>query len=152
LYAAAVMFVACRREAAPPPAQQTQTVTTTVAAPPEDFSGEQLKVKVVPEEKMAWDCKPGSTLDAMGAVSEVKSEFARKDPVYVTMFLRDAPPELAVRAVALDEKGKEVAAEQKPAEGAKSVTLNLGSLKPGKYTIKGFWGGNDACEKKIAVN
>ena len=151
LYAAVLTCVACRKEATPPPAQQTQTATTSVAEPPKDLSDEKMNVKLSVDTKAAWDCMVGSSL-AAGIVTDRKTEFTPTDKVYLTMYLREAPPKLAVRAVALNEAGDEVATQQKPAEGLKSVTLELGSLKKrGKYSIRGYWGGNEACERPIEV-
>ena len=155
LYAAALLFVACRKEsAAPPPAQQKAqpASATIVAEPPKDLSGEtiNLKIPVEVEKRVALDCKAGSSVES-GLVSEPKTEFRAKETIHLMMHLRDAPPGLAVRVAAFDEKGKEVASEQKPAEGAEILTLRLGTLKPGKYTLRGYWGGNEACERKIEV-
>src|SRR5687768_7426671 len=107
LYAAALTFVGCRKEATPPPAQQagTTTASATTAEPPKDLSGEneKINVKLSVEKKVAWQCKVGSTLDTEGLVSEEKNELTAKEVVHLSMFLREAPPKLAVSAVAYDE-------------------------------------------------
>jgi uncharacterized protein (DUF2141 family) len=68
------------------------------------------------------------------------------------MWLHDSPAGLQTSAHWMTDKGKQFAKEQKVMNGAKIATFTLDKkLKPGKYSVTGLWGGNDACDFDFVV-
>lgn len=98
-------------------------------------------------------CAIGDTLAASGNVEEAKTTVAREAPLYVSMWLNEAPEELQVSAKFLDENGKEAAVVRKnDAGGQQVVTVKVDeSLRAGTYKVEGYWGGNLGCEKSITI-
>ena len=155
----AVLVTSCRREAPVPPDQpapQAQAVTTgTVAAPPVDLSEADVEQLVKPaEEKLFLEkSRIGPTLGADGAVGTDSLEFKARQPIYLTIWLKESPPDLQTSAHLFDSKDKEVAVERKEPKGAKAVTFKLAgrNLKPGDYRAVAYWGGNLAAEYKVKL-
>ncbi|HUP60542.1 MAG TPA: hypothetical protein VNA69_09015 [Thermoanaerobaculia bacterium] len=146
-----VALVMCRREAAPnvPPSRSAES-TTTVAAPA-DLAGKKIDTEISLRPPVASDCRVGTKLDANGLVAEKQTTFKRREPVYVSLWLKESPEGLAVSVRALDADRNEVARVQKPAAGAKTITLRVEKLKAGKYVLESLWGGNVVCEDPIEV-
>jgi hypothetical protein len=144
-------LVMCRREAAPNAPPSRSAASATVAAPPVDLAGKKVETEISLLPPVASDCRVGTKLDASGLVAEKQTTFKRREPVYVSLWLKESPEGLAVSVRALDADRKEVARVQKPAAGAKTVTLRVDKLKAGKYVLESLWGGNVVCEDAIEV-
>lgn len=96
----------------------------------------------------------GSKLGADGNVAEEKKTFQKGEPVYLTLLLKDSPVGLQTRATWLRDGDKaELHTEIRAMNGAKTVTFALGdpNLKPGKYRVIGYWGGNVAADKPFEI-
>jgi len=152
LYALASTFVACRYE--PPPAEgprpQLRTRTVWLRT---DLTGKRIKQKFVLQPQVLSRCEAGSQLGPNGLVSVPASTFGTSDPVYLTMWLKEAPDELQVSLRVLDANEDEIGvARRNDVGGAKAVTLHVGEeLEAGRYKLEGFWGGNLVCEKNVEV-
>lgn len=153
LYAVASTFVACRNETAAPAGTATASgQTSTVAGPPRDMKNARIDTKVPLRPPVVSKCVLGSARSADGAVSEQKTTFTTKEPIYVSLWLNEAPAGLRVRLLVTDEKEQNIAHVQVPAAGKKMVTMRVNeTLKPGKYHLESFWGGNSVCEHDITV-
>jgi hypothetical protein len=160
LYAAALLIVAsCRREAAAPQAGTTTTTpsstSTTLTGTPQDLSNATVNTVIVPPDTAVYvdNARLGSAVGADGMVSEEKTEFARGEDVRLSMWFRQSPAGLQASVKLEDEAGKELDAEHKPMNGQKNVTFTVGDrkLKPGKYKVTGYWGGNIAAEYEFTV-
>ena len=157
LYVAAALTVAsCQREVTTTDQTGTApTVTeTTLTGTPQDLSNATINTVVAPMDEIYADkSRLGSTVDQDGLVDADKAEFAAPDSVYLSMWFKESPAGLQARAVVEDANGKEVSAQQKPMNGQKTVTFNLGEKKlaAGKYKVTGYWGGNIAAEHEFTV-
>lgn len=149
LYAVAITVGACRKEEVPVTAKRPAATTSTT--PPPGPPNVNVAIRLAPGEISR--CEIGTTLGESGSVAESKAAIAKKDPVYISMWLNEAPEELQVSAKFLDADNKEAAVVRKDdAGGAKVVTLKLEkSLKPGTYKVEGYWGGNLGCEKALDI-
>ena len=67
------------------------------------------------------------------------------------MYFRESPPGLQASAVVETMDRKPVHTERRDMNGAKIVTFPLGDLKPGRYKVIGYWGGNIATEREFEV-
>ena len=81
------------------------------------------------------------------------TSFRPGQPIYLTMVLTESPPGLQTRAVWHDPKDKVIRTDQKKMNGAKVATFTLSEvkLKPGKYHVVGYWGGNLAADKTFDI-
>jgi hypothetical protein len=94
----------------------------------------------------------GTRLGPDGNVGEEQTTVATGEPLYVTLRLRDSPVGLRTGAAWYDEHDKEIVREQKEMNGAKIATFALGQkLAPGKYHVRGYWGGNVADDRNFEV-
>ena len=94
----------------------------------------------------------GIELGPDGNVSEQQTVVPAGDPVYVTLRLHDSPVGLRTGATWYDEHDQIIAREQKEMNGTKIATFALGQkLTPGKYHVRGYWGGNIADERNFIV-
>ena len=143
--------------------ETTTTVTTTTNAPA------KVTVRTIPENErkkredsvvrldQPYFMKKsllGSKLGPDGNVAEEKKTFQKGEPVYLTLLLKDSPAGLQTRATWLREGDKgELHTEMRAMNGAKAVTFALGdpNLKPGKYRVIGYWGGNVAADKPFEI-
>ncbi len=148
----AFVFLACRKEvAAPPPPQPTSTVTAFEGKPQDMKNADVDKVILLPLSVVP-QCYTGSILGENGAVSTASTSFGKKDPIYFSMWLKEAPAGLRVSVKVLDDKGKEVAVVQRDAAGLKIATLTIPTPpKAGKYRLEGYWGGNLVCERDVEI-
>jgi hypothetical protein len=113
--------------------------TSTSAAPPVDLSGKKVEFEAPLKPAVVTACQS-------------KKTFTTKEPIQLTVGLKEAPDALTVTLRALDRGKNEVASVQKPAERLKSVTLELPPLRAGKYVLETSWGGNVVCEEAIEVS
>lgn len=94
----------------------------------------------------------GIQLGADGTVSEQQTVVPEGEPVYVTLRLHDSPVGLHTGAVWYDAHDQPIAREQKDMNGAKVATFALTQkLAPGKYHVRGYWGGNIADDRDFVV-
>ena len=94
----------------------------------------------------------GTRLGPDGNVVEEQTTVTAGEPLYVPLRLRDSPVGLRTSAAWYDEHDKELVREQKDMNGAKVSTFALGQkLPPGKYHVRGYWGGNVADDRNFEV-
>jgi hypothetical protein len=94
----------------------------------------------------------GTRLGPDGNVVEEQTTVTAGEPLYVTLRLRDSPVGLRTSAAWYDEHDKELVREQKDMNGAKVATFAIGQkLPPGKYHVRGYWGGNVADDRNFEV-
>lgn len=169
---AATMLAACRKEAAPATPATTSTApkaaTDTTSSKPRDLTGKVMHAKM-PQVQFISKSALGSKLDQTGAVVDeatpadttkttVKSLRAN-DRIFLTMWLVQSPEGLQTSAKwesmdisKVPPVTKLVWEERKPANGSKVITFELKKkLKPGRYRVTGYWGGNDACDFDFEV-
>ena len=148
----AMSVAACRYE--PPPAEgpRPQLRQRTVWQRT-DLAGKKVTQKFVLQPRVLSRCEAGSQLGNDGLVVRPMAEFGENDPVYLSMWLAEAPEGLQLALRVVDDKENEVGtARRDDAGGARAATLQVGEpLEPGRYKLEGFWGGNLACEKAISV-
>jgi hypothetical protein len=151
-FAIALAFIACRYEAPPREASRPQLRQRTVWQRT-DLTGKRIAQKFTLEPRVLSRCEAGSRLGNDGLVATPAATFAENEPVYLSMWLAQAPEGLQLALRVLDAEGDEIGtARRDDAGGARAVTLQVGEpLKPGSYKLEGFWGGNLACEKSISV-
>lgn len=144
---ALVWIAACQREQPAAPTHAPSTSTTPPPGPPNVNIAVQLAKGEISR------CELGTSLDDSGVVANAQNTFARKDPIHVSMWLKEAPVELQVSAKFIDENGSEAAVVRRDDAGGKQfVTLTLDKkLVPGKYKLEGYWGGNLGCEKSLTI-
>lgn len=151
-----VAAAACRKEYAAPststPAKQpAKTAVTTTAPKAQDLGNAKVNQVIPIPPRVVPRCSAGSVVGADGSASP-KAEFARRDKIYFSMWLNEAPAGLQVHVKVFDEKDQPVTAVPMPAQGLKLATVEVPRpAKPGKYRLEGYWGGNWVCEQYIDV-
>ena len=144
-----LLFVACRQHEAT--TSKTGHVTTT-NIPSDERSVKEKDLIQPPRARFLESAKLGTKLDATGAVAEEATTFKVGQPIYLTLNLRESPPGLQTHASWQDERGKELARELHPMNGAKTVTFAMTKkLAPGRYKVEGYWGMNLAADKTFEV-
>lgn len=120
---------------------------------PSDGRNAKIDTLIHQEPKFIDESLLGPKLGPDGKVTSESNSFRRGQPIYLTMVLRESPGGLRTSAVWLDSKDKVVRADQKPMNGAKVATFTLkdARLKPGKYHVIGYWGGNVAADKPFEI-
>jgi hypothetical protein len=94
----------------------------------------------------------GIQLGPDGTVSEQETVVPEGEPVYVTLRLHDSPVGLRTGAAWYDAYDQPIARQQKDMNGTKVATFALGQkLAPGKYHVRGYWGGNIADDRDFVV-
>ena len=94
----------------------------------------------------------GTRLGPDGTVSDEQTVVTAGEPLYLTLRLRDSPVGLRTGAAWFDEHEQPIAREQKDMNGAKVATFALAQkLAPGKYHVRGYWGGNVADDRNFEV-
>jgi hypothetical protein len=118
-----------------------------------DMAGKEISQKFVLQPQVLSRCEAGSQLGGDGLVATPATTFGEKDSIYLSMWLAEAPEGLQLSMRVVDDEGKEIGtARRDDAGGARAVTLQVGeTLKPGRYELEGFWGGNLVCEREISV-
>lgn len=152
LYALILACVGCRYEApAPEPARPRLRERTVWQR--SDLTGKKIAQRFVLQPKVLARCESGSRLGADSLVSTPSVTFQSGDPIYLSMWLAEAPEGLQLAMRVVDAEENEVGtARRDDAGGKRAVTLEVGEpLAPGRYTLEGFWGGNLVCEKAISV-
>ena len=142
---------ACRRqEPAPQPKTGQQTTTTAV---PQDLSKAKINTVIAIDNSGAVNkARVGTKTDSAGLVNEDKTSFKRDEPIRVSIWLNESPNGLQTSAKILDMKGKQLAEQRRPMNGAKTVTFTFTEkLKPGTYRVIGYWGGNTAGEFEVTI-
>lgn len=121
---------------------------------PQDLKGEKINDAIVPSAPKFLDsAMVGTQLAPDGTVAKPNDSVPEGTPVYLTMHFHESPAGLQARAVWKDVLGKEVHHDQHDMKGAKVVTFELNDpkLKPGRYRVIGYWGGNIACDRVFSV-
>jgi hypothetical protein len=151
-YGLAALCVACRYEAPPAEAARPQLRQRTVWQRT-DLSGKQITQKFTLMPKVLSRCEAGAQLGADGLVATPAATFTEKEPIYLSMWLAEAPEGLQLALRVVDAEDNEIGtARRDDAGGARAATLQVGQpLEPGTYRLEGFWGGNLVCEKAIEV-
>lgn len=148
----AIACAACRYEppAAEGPRPQLRQRTEWQRT---DLTGKRISQKFTLQPQVLSRCEAGTQLGGDGLVAKPASAFGEKDSIYLSMWLAEAPEGLQLAMRVVDDEGNEVGtARRDNAGGARAVTLHVGEeLKPGTYTLEGFWGGNLVCEKPVSV-
>jgi hypothetical protein len=93
----------------------------------------------------------GSEVGPDGMVSKESTSIPQGQPVYLTMVFRESPPGLQAGAVWTTIDKTPVSTERKEMNGAKVATFALTPVKPGRYKVVGYWGGNVAAEREFEV-
>lgn len=124
---------ACQREAPPQPAAPRRVITKTI---PSDAKNANVNAVVHVDPPVFMES------------ADVR---VQGDTATFTMNLRESPKGLVTRATWKDAKGKELSSDAHPMNGAKSVTFTKAGLKPGRYKVEGWWGGNLGAEKAFEV-
>lgn len=142
---------ACQRGAPQP--VKTRIAVTTSNAPTDERRVREKDLIRPAGAKFLESAKIGPKLGPDGRVTDEEHAFAEGQPVYLTMNFRESPVGLQTRVVWFDDDhGKELAHEERPMNGAKTVTFSMTKkLAPGFYRVDGFWGGNFASEKVFQV-
>jgi len=149
---AAALTVACRYEAPPrqaaPPQLRQRTVWQRT-----DLAGKKITQKFVLQPRVLSRCEVGSRLGSDSLVAAPALTFGENEPIYMSMWLAEAPEGLQLSMRVLDADENEIGtASRDDVGGARAATMQVGEpLQPGRYTLQGFWGGNLVCEKQISV-
>jgi len=151
-YVVAALCVACRYEPPPKEAPRPQLRQRTVWQRT-DLTGKRVTQKFVLQPQVLSRCEAGSQLGNDGLVAQPAAAFRENDPIYLSMWLAQAPEGLQLSLRVLDDEGNEIGtARRDDVGGARAATLHVGeTLGPGSYRLEGFWGGNLVCEKRISV-
>jgi hypothetical protein len=148
-----IMFacLACRYE--PPPEGARRRVIERTIWTRANLAGKRVEQKFVLQPRVLSRCEAGSRLDAQGLVAQPASTFEADEPVVLSMWLAQAPEGLQVALRVLDDEENEIGtARRDDVGGVRAVTLRVGEeLRPGRYKLEGFWGGNLVCEKRVEV-
>lgn len=149
--AIALTFACKKNEVAQPAPTTAAPTTSTSAAPPADLSKAHVNELITPRPDVVERATLSATLEN-GVAGGPTTDFKAKQPIHFTMWLKEVPDELQVAARWLDDKGKELSVERRPAKGAKVHTFSYTkALKPGKYKVEGYWGGNVVVEQAFEV-
>ena len=142
----AVALLACQKSEAPaskPGAPGTQ---------PTDMRGAKVNEVVQPAPQFVDRSLLGSELGPDGAVTKDTDKIPAGQPVYLTMFFKESPPGLQASALWTTIDKKTLSTERKEMKGSKVATFALsGNVKPGRYKVIGYWGGNIAAEHVFEI-
>jgi len=148
------IVLACNREQSTTTATSTSKTTTGTVASEADLRNAKVKETISTAViEQTTDARLGSHANPSGVVIEQTSDFTSGAPVILSMTVKQSPSGLQMSAIWKDAKGKVLDQERKPMNGAKTATFSYGGkkLKPGDYSVTGYWGGNIATEKKFKV-
>jgi hypothetical protein len=138
------LLVACEQKA---PEQRK------VGVQPADASGAKMSTVIQPAPQFIDHAVVGSKLGPDGMVSAENLSIPAGQPVYLTMILRESPPGLQTSAVWTTMDRKPLRTERKVMNGAKAATFGFKNpkIKPGRYRVVGYWGGNIATEREFEI-
>jgi hypothetical protein len=148
-FAVAFVGVACQKTEQS--ASKTTRVTTTTV--PGDARNARVDAVIQPVPVFVDKSLLSPQVGNDGNVAEEKLTANVGDIVYLTMYLRESPVGLKTQVKWTDANKKELKREEREMKGSKVVTYGLvtSNLKPGKYHVEGYWGGNLAAEKDFEV-
>ena len=120
---------------------------------PSDARNAKVDTVIHPAPRFIDESLLGAQVGADGKVTGESKSFRQGQPIYLTMVLTESPPGLQTRAVWHDPKDRVIRTDQKNMNGAKVATFKLSEakLKPGKYHVVGYWGGNIAADRTFEV-
>jgi len=120
---------------------------------PSDARNAKVDTVIHPAPRFIDESLLGSEVGSDGKVTGESRSFRQGQPIYLTMVLAESPPGLQTRVVWRDAKDKVIRTDQKNMNGAKVATFKLSEtkLKPGKYHVVGYWGGNIAADKTFEI-
>ncbi|HEY3053294.1 MAG TPA: hypothetical protein VGK04_07900 [Thermoanaerobaculia bacterium] len=150
--AATLVALSCQRETTQSTSPAT-TKPTTVARPQNLAKAKVNKIIDVAAVETQTQARLGSATAADGTVTAEKDTFKSGEPIILSMVIQQSPPHLQMSARWYDAKDKIIFEDRRPMNGAKVVSFTYGGkkLKPGKYRVVGYWGGNIAGEKAFTV-
>jgi|SRR5581483_297118 len=137
---------ACRQESTSP-----ATTGKTSKVVPSDLRNAKVSEVIQPAPQFIDHALLGSEVNPDGTVKKDADTIEAGKPAYLTMFFRESPPGLQSSAVLTTIDKKPVKTERRDMNGAKVATFSLGDLKPGRYKVVGYWGGNIAAEREFEV-
>jgi len=155
--AAVAALISCRRHepVAPAPASGgTPAKPSVIAAPPADLKNKRVDQAIPLGGPVLVDEKGiGPTLGPDGNVTGEVKTFKTTDPINLTMKFRDSPHGLQSSVTVEGTQGTHHYRDQRAMNGGKVVTFTIPpkKLKPGRYKVDGYWGGNVAVEYEIEV-
>jgi hypothetical protein len=142
-----VALVACNREN---PARRAPK-TTTVAVP-SDVRNAKVNEVIARIPPFMDHSLLGPTLAPDGTVKGEDPAAVEGTPLYLTVWFRESPPGLQTAAVVTTMDKKPVHTERREMNGAKVATFALGNhLKPGRYKVTAYWGGNFATDREFEI-
>jgi hypothetical protein len=143
-----VLVIGCDRSREAP--ARTGATTRVI---PSDARNAKVDAVIHPLPQFIDQSLLGADLGPDGKVKTESDTFNAGQPVYLTMVLRESPPGLQTRAQWRDAKEKVLYSDQKNMNGGKMVTFTLKDkkLKPGRYHVVGYWGGNIAADKQFEI-
>ena len=147
---ASLALPSCRRQAEP---ARRVVRTTAAAAKPQDLRNADIEHTIPLEPLFLESSAIDSAEEAGGVVRGERRDFTAGHPIYLMMRFRESPEALEATVRLLDPSKKIVYGDMHAMNGAKAVTFAIPGtvVRPGKYTVQGYWGGNLACEYKIEV-
>jgi len=150
---AAVVFASCNRQPPPGGAGKSATSTSVTVDKPVDLNKKELVQKTPTVPPFVDANAIGPKLGPDGTVMGEVKTFKTSDPINLTMKFHDSPKGLVANFAIEDMKFKTIHHEERPMNGSKVVTFTVPpkSLKPGRYRVEGYWGGNLAVEYVIDV-
>jgi hypothetical protein len=147
LFGIGLLVVACEQKTSAP----ARRVITRVQ--PSDVGHAKVSTVIQPVPQFIDHALLGSELGPDGKVAKESDSVRAGQPMYLTMVLRESPAGLQTSAVWMGMDKKPLRTERKVMNGAKVVTFGFNDpkLKPGRYKVIGYWGGNIATEREFAV-
>lgn len=126
-------------------------ITTRVK--PSDVSHAKVSEVIQPAPQFIDHALLGSQLGPDGMVAKESDSVPVGQPMYLTVVLRESPPGLQTSAVWMGMDKKPLRTERKVMNGAKVATFGFNDpkLKPGRYKVIAYWGGNLATEREFQV-
>ena len=141
-------LLACQKGEAPATARRTLPPRTI----PSDVRNAKVNEVITPLPQFIDHAVIGAELDKSGMVAKDTDTIHAGNPVYVTMVFRESPPGLQASAVWLTAKGQTLRTERKEMNGSKVATFSWSDkVKPGRYKVKGYWGGNLAVDREFEI-
>jgi hypothetical protein len=144
-----VLLVGACEQKGPAPSQRK----VTTRAQPSDVKNAKVSTVIAPVPQFIDHAVIGSQLGPDGTVAVENLSIAPGQPVYLTMFLRESPAGLQTSAVWMTMDKKPLRTERKVMNGARVVTFGFKNpkIKPGRYRVIGYWGGNIATEREFEL-